>query len=100
MPYVTSTEQYGIEKGMEKGRAEGQFRSLPRNAVLRGQDGSRVSLWVLQPPGCSGARTTRKPILLFRLSGLLLLRCAERQLFALLFQLPPRTTRFEWSAGL
>ena len=34
-------------------------------------------------------------MLLFRLSGLLLLRCADRQLFALLFQLPPRITRFE-----
>jgi len=29
------------------------------------------------------------------LSGLLLLRFADRQLFALLFQLPPRITRFE-----
>jgi hypothetical protein len=34
-------------------------------------------------------------MLLFRLSGLLLLRFAERQLFALLFQLPPRLTRFD-----
>lgn len=34
-------------------------------------------------------------MLLFLLSGVLLLRFAERQLFALLFQLPPRLTRFE-----
>ena len=34
-------------------------------------------------------------MLLFALSGLLLLRCADRQLFALLFQLPPRSTRLE-----
>ena len=34
-------------------------------------------------------------MLLFLLSGPLLLRFAERQLFALLFQLPPRITRFE-----
>ena len=34
-------------------------------------------------------------MLLFRFVGLLLLRCADRQLFALLFQLPPRITRFE-----
>jgi hypothetical protein len=32
---------------------------------------------------------------LFRLSGLFLFRLADRQLFALLFQLPPRLTRFE-----
>ena len=34
-------------------------------------------------------------MLLLALSGLLLLRFADRQLFALLFQLPPRLTRFE-----
>ena len=37
----------------------------------------------------------RNPMLLFVLPGLLLLRFATRQLFALLFQLPPRFTRFE-----
>jgi hypothetical protein len=40
-------------------------------------------------------RSTRKPRLLFRLSGVFLLRFAERQFLALLFQLPPRFTRFE-----
>ena len=34
-------------------------------------------------------------MLLFRFDGLLLLRFAERQFWALLFQLPPRMTRFE-----
>ena len=34
-------------------------------------------------------------MLLFLFVGLLLLRFAVRQLFALLFQLPPRFTRFE-----
>ena len=34
-------------------------------------------------------------MLLFLLSGVLLLRFAARQLIALLFQLPPRFTRFE-----
>ena len=34
-------------------------------------------------------------MLLLRLSGLLLLRYAVRQFSALLFQLPPRITRFE-----
>jgi hypothetical protein len=38
---------------------------------------------------------TRKPTLLLRLSGFILLRMADRQLRALLFQLPPRITRFE-----
>ena len=42
-----------------------------------------------------GARATRKPRLLFRLSGEFLLRFADRQFDALLFQLPPRFTRFE-----
>ena len=40
-------------------------------------------------------RATRKPRLLLRFVGLLLLRFAERQLDALLFQLPPRITRLE-----
>ncbi len=34
-------------------------------------------------------------MLLFRLSGVFLLRLADRQFLALLFQLPPRFTRFE-----
>jgi hypothetical protein len=38
---------------------------------------------------------TRKPRLLFWLSGLFLLRFADRQFSALLFQLPPRFTRLE-----
>lgn len=36
----------------------------------------------------------RKPTLLLRLSGVLLLRFATRQFCGLLFQLPPRMTRF------
>lgn len=35
----------------------------------------------------------RKPLLLLRLSGVFLLRLAERKLFALLFHEPPRSTR-------
>jgi hypothetical protein len=34
-------------------------------------------------------------MLLLRLPGLSLLRLADRQFWALLFQLPPRFTRFE-----
>ena len=37
-----------------------------------------------------GTQTTRKPILLLRSPGFLLLRYAERQLRGLLFQEPPR----------
>lgn len=45
-------------------------------------------------PLCSELRAIRNPMLLLLLVGLLL-RFATRQLFALLFQLPPRFTRFE-----
>jgi len=41
----------------------------------------------------------RRPRLLFVLLGLLLLRFADRQFCALLFQLPPRLTRLEPDAG-
>ena len=37
----------------------------------------------------------RKPMLLLRFVGVLLLRFAARRLLVLLFQLPPRITRFE-----
>ncbi len=82
------------------GRADGtclRHRSLPglgRQTVVdrhfRCSDG--------EPPD-SGTftmwepRHTRKPMLLLRLSGLLLLRLAARQLFGLLLQEPPRNTR-------
>lgn len=39
------------------------------------------------------AHTNRNPMLLFRLFGLFLLRLAQRALFRLLFQDPPRTAR-------
>ena len=39
------------------------------------------------------ARPTRKPLLLFRLSGSFLLRLAARMFLGLLFQEPPRRTR-------
>ncbi len=47
----------------------------------------------------SGARTTRKPRLLFSFSGLFLLRFADRQFLAELFQLPPRFTRLSPDEG-
>ena len=40
-------------------------------------------------------RARRKPRLLFRFGGSFLLRFADRQFLASLFQLPPRFTRFE-----
>ena len=43
----------------------------------------------------SSERARRKPRLLLRLSGVLLLRYDKRQLLASLFQLPPRFTRLE-----
>ena len=50
------------------------------------------------PPGNAGVRksvdtTTRKPILLLRLSGLLLLRAEQRAFLELLLNAPPRNTR-------
>ena len=39
------------------------------------------------------SNTTRIPLLVFRLSGVLLLRFAQRTLFGSLFQEPPRKTR-------
>ncbi|MGH9845338.1 MAG: hypothetical protein ACREEM_42030 [Blastocatellia bacterium] len=50
-----------------------------------------------RPTGTSGgeALTRRKPRLSLRLPGGSLLRFADRQLTALLFQPPPRLTRFE-----
>jgi len=43
---------------------------------------------------CAGGLARRKPRLLFRLLGLFLLRLAERRFLGLLFQEPPRRTRW------
>jgi hypothetical protein len=43
--------------------------------------------------GAEGLQTSRKPLSLFRLPGLFLLRLAERRFLASLFQEPPRSTR-------
>ena len=40
-------------------------------------------------------RASRKPLLFLRFAGSLVLRFADRQFAASLFQLPPRITRFE-----
>ena len=48
---------------------------------------------VIAPAPAQSVRPTRKPILLFRLSVVFLLRFAERRFWGLLFQDPPRKTR-------
>ena len=60
----------------------------------------------LDPPACTPATclmhaalarvvlASRRPLLLLRLSGVFLLRFAERRFAGLLFQEPPRSTRF------
>jgi len=67
---------------------------LPRHAA---QDRKAVcSVWNLRhPPIPAELQATRKPRLLFRFDGSFLLRFADRQFLAVLFQLPPRITRFE-----
>jgi hypothetical protein len=66
--------------------SQNSFRERRNNLF----DGSHPAF----PLSC-GTNTRRKPRLLLRLSGLLLLRIATRQFPALLFQLPPRCTRFK-----
>ena len=46
-------------------------------------------------PAREGVLARRNPLLLFRLPGELLLRLAARKFLALLFQEPPRRTRWE-----
>ena len=50
----------------------------------------KISRLPAEPPDTT---TTRKPLLLLRLSGLFLLRLAARQFLGLLFHEPPRNTR-------
>ena len=50
--------------------------------------------------GLAGALARRNPRLLFRLSGVFLLRLAERTLCGLLFHEPPRFTRWALSGRL
>ncbi len=80
-----------------------------------GQDGRRLALsswpvldtlWCAPGPSVNapalavkGVRATRNPSLLFRLSGLFLLRLAERRFLGLLFQEPPRSTRLQDGTG-
>ena len=58
------------------------------------QDAFPDFLWTLRSTKPS-RKPTRKPRLLLRLPGVLLLRLAERKFVPVLFQEPPRLTRFE-----
>jgi hypothetical protein len=49
----------------------------------------------LRPHYSTELKARRKPRLLFRFDGSFLLRFADRQFLAVLFQPPPRITRFE-----
>jgi hypothetical protein len=69
-------------------------KNLPGDSA-KGQDGRAIGSVRPGIRPAAGARATRKPRLLFRLSGVFLLRFADRQFAASLFQLPPRLTRFE-----
>lgn len=51
--------------------------------------------FIAVPQSSAELKATRKPRLLFRFDGSFLLRFADRQFLAELFQLPPRFTRFE-----
>ena len=53
------------------------------------------SVWRRASAPSAELAATRKPRLLFRFDGVFLLRFADRQFLAALFQLPPRFTRFE-----
>ena len=53
------------------------------------------SVWSVNFSYTAELKATRKPRLLFRFDGSFLLRFADRQFLAELFQLPPRFTRFE-----
>jgi len=96
----TSPRRAGLVFAREPGRAVipiisrpgTETNSLPsRSPAILGRPALTVT------PACDkegfGRRTTRNPMLLFLLSGLFLLRIADRQFLALLFQLPPRITR-------
>jgi hypothetical protein len=74
---------------------------VKRPVWLTGRDGAGLLCFTLRPSvdsripeaGVRATTTTRKPLLLLRLSGVFLLRFAERQFLGLLFQEPPRNTR-------
>ena len=84
------------------GQPELRVHSPPPHADGEEQESGSDSLDTLSatvmdgipvPEGSRLPEQTRNPLLLLRLSGVFLLRFAERQLVGLLFQAPPRRTR-------
>ena len=70
-------------------------RRMVRGGALPGRPWSPRFGPMTRRAGGAPELAKRNPRLLLRLPGLLLLRLAARALLALLFQLPPRVTRFE-----
>ena len=64
-------------------------------AAINLADRNSILFFLFYCSSRQSCRARRKPMLLFRLSGVLLLRFDTRQFLALLFQLPPRFTRLE-----
>ena len=62
--------------------------------------GRTPRLGIHASPRPTTGNTTRKPLLLFRLSGWFLLRFAERQFLSLLLKEPPRRTREDLFAAV
>ncbi len=77
------TVSFSDEVALIAGARSGLFSSLTRRTLIRRSRHRRAR----------ATTTTRNPILLLRLSGVFLLRLAERQLLPLLFHEPPRKTR-------
>ena len=83
--------------GIATNTASGGARPLCSSA--RDRQGDYLFIADIRPCHKLRRRTTRKPRLLLRLPGELLLRFATRQFVAVLFQLPPRFTRLEPDDG-
>lgn len=75
-----AAQGYLIQSWMRDNRRDSTF------AVIASLETTSLKLTVLE---------RRKPLLLFLLSGVLLLRLAQRRLAGLLFHEPPRKTRLE-----
>ena len=86
----------GIFAGrVKKHPCHGYWHGHPAHAGTELMDtgGHTYNLRKGYSPGRPADWTRRNPLLLFRFAVLFLLRLAERRLFGLLFQEPPRNTR-------
>jgi hypothetical protein len=75
--------------------AQTEEMSMPLGGLLSGEISPETfkRLFTFRSP--SPILTRRKPRFVLRLSGVVLLRLAPRTFGAMLFQLPPRITRFD-----